>query len=178
MRASVLLAVVAAVLLAACGGTSDSITYTSPDASFTFKYPRDFIAGFKAPTREIKDRPPKFTTNVGMDESNLMVVSEYGIKRPYESYKPDEFTPFVDATVRAIARASSLKVTGSDREKLGPIDAYAYTLTAPDGGGEKMILGFKGLKQYFLRCTWAPGGGADRIQPACDEARKSFKLVS
>jgi len=58
MRASVLLAVVAAVLLAACGGTSDSITYTSPDASFTFKYPRDFIAGFKAPTREIKDRDP------------------------------------------------------------------------------------------------------------------------
>ena len=99
MRASVLLAVAAAVVLAACGSTSDSITYTSPDASFTFKYPRDFIAGFKAPTREIKDRPPKFTTNVGMDESNLMVVSEYAIKRPYESYKPDEFTPFVDSTV-------------------------------------------------------------------------------
>jgi hypothetical protein len=178
MRASVLLVAVTALLLVACGGQSDSITYTSPDASFTFKYPRDFIAGFKAPTREIKDRPPKFSTNVGMDDSNLLVLSEYAIKRPYESYKPDEFTPFVDATVRAIARASNLKVTDSDREKLGPIDAYAYTLTGADGSGSKMVLGFKGKTQYFLRCNWAPGGGADRIEPACDQARKSFKLVS
>lgn len=178
MRASVLLVAVLGLLMAACGGPSDSITYTSPDASFTFKYPRDFIAGFKAPTREIKDRPPKFSTNVGMDESNLLVVSEYLIKRPYESYKPDEFQPFVDATVRAIARASSLKVAKSEREKLGPIDAYAYTLQGADGSGSKMILGFKGRTQYFLRCNWAPGGGAERIQPACDQARKSFKLVS
>jgi hypothetical protein len=178
MRASVLLVPLFALLFAACGGQSETITYTSPDAGFTFKYPRDFIAGFKAPTREIKDRPPKFSTNVGMDDSNLLVVSEYAIKRPYESYKPDEFTPFVDATVRAIARASSLKVTKSDREKLGPIDAYAYTLSGADGSGSKMILGFKGTTQYFLRCNWAPGGGADRIEPACDQARKSFKLVS
>ena len=178
MRASVLLVAVTALLLVACGGQSDSITYTSPDASFTFKYPRDFIAGFKAPTREIKDRPPKFSTNVGMDDSNLLVLSEYTIKRPYESYKPDEFTPFVDATVRAIARASNLKVTDSDREKLGPIDAYAYTLTGADGSGSKMVLGFKGKTQYFLRCNWAPVGAAARIEPACDQARKSFKLVS
>jgi hypothetical protein len=178
MRASVLLVAVTALLLVACGGQSNTITYSSPDAAFTFKYPRDFIAGFKAPAREIKDRPPKFTTNVGMDDSNLLVVSEYEIKRPYESYKPNEFTPFVDATVRAIARASNLKVTGSDREKLGPLDAYAYTLTGADGSGSRMILGFKGRSQYFLRCNWAPGGGADRIQPACDQARKSFKLVS
>jgi hypothetical protein len=178
MRASILFACLAALVLAACGGPSNSITYTSPEAGFTFKYPRDFIAGFKAPAREIKDRPPKFSTNVGMDESNLLVVSEYTIRRPYESYKPDEFTPFVDATVRAIARASNLKVTGSDREKLGPIDAYAYSLSGADGSGSRMILGFKGRTQYFLRCNWAPGGGADRIQPACDEARKSFKLVS
>jgi hypothetical protein len=178
MRASVLVASLAALLLAACGGQSESITYTSPDATFTFRYPRDFIAGFKAPAREIKDRPPKFSTNVGMDESNLLVVSEYTIKRPYESYKPGEFQPFVDATVRAIARASNLKVATSEREKLGPIDAYAYTLTSADGSGAKMVLGFKGRTQYFLRCNWAPGGGADRIEPACDEARKSFKLVS
>jgi len=178
MRASVLLVAVAALLLAACGGQSSSVTYTSPDASFTFKYPRDFIAGFKAPSREIKGRPPKFSTNVGMDESNLMVVSEYTIKRPYESYQPGAFQPFVDATVRAIARASNLKVAKADREKLGPIDAYAYTLTGANGDGAKMILGFKDRSQYFLRCTWAAGGGSSRIQPACDEARKCFKLVS
>ncbi len=80
--------------------------------------------GSTAASREIKDRPPKFSTTVGMDESNLLVMSEYNIKRPYESYKPDEFTPFVDATVRAIARASDLKITDSSREKMGPLDAY------------------------------------------------------
>jgi hypothetical protein len=178
MRLRALLVAVVAVVLAACGGTSKSIKYTSPDASFTFSYPRDFIAGFKAASREIKDRPPKFSTTVGMDETNLLVVSEYAIKRPYESYKPDEFTPFVEATVRAIARASDLKITHSAREKLGPIEAYSYDLTGTDGSGSKMILGFKGRVQYFLRCNWAAGEGADRIPPACDGARKSFKLVS
>ena len=108
-----------------------------------------------------------------MDESNLLVVSEYPIKRPYESYKPDEFTPFVDATVRAIARASDLKVTNSDREKLGPLDAYSYELEGPDGNGSKMILGFKGKVQYFLRCNWLAGDGADRIPPACDRRARA-----
>ena len=80
--------------------------------------------------------------------------------------------------MRAIARASDLKITKSDREKLGPLDAYSYDLDGPDGNGSKMILGFKGKVQYFLRCNWQPGDGADRIPPACDGARKSFKLVS
>jgi hypothetical protein len=178
MRVRALLAVLAGIVLTACGGPSDSIKYTSPDASFTFSYPRDFIAGFTAASREIKDRPPKFSTTVGMDESNLLVMSEYNIKRPYESYKPDEFTPFVDATVRAIARASDLKITDSSREKMGPLDAYSYALEGPDGSGSTMTLGFKGRVQYFLRCNWAAGEGADRIPPACDQARKTFQIVS
>ena len=178
MRLRALLVAVVALLLAACGGPSKEITYTSPDASFTFSYPRDFIAGFEAASREIKDRPPKFSTTVGMDETNLLVVSEYSIKRPYESYKPDEFTPFIDATVRAIARASNLAITKWAREKLGPLDAYSYDLKGDDGSGSKMILGFRGRVQYFLRCNWAPGDGTDRIPPACDGARKSFKIVS
>ena len=178
MRDRALLVVLAGLVLAACGGPSGSITYTSPDASFTFAYPRDFIAGFKASSREIKDRPPRFSTTVGMDEANLLVLSEYAIKRPYESYKPDEFTPFVDATVRAIARASDLKIKGSEREKLGSIDAYSYDLSGADGAGSKMTLGFKGKVQYFLRCNWAAGEGSNRIPPACDQARKSFKIVS
>ncbi len=178
MRVRALLVVLAGLVLAACGGTSDSITYTNPDASFTFSYPRDFIAGFAASSREIKDRPPKFSTTVGMDEANLLVMSEYAIKRPYESYKADEFTPFVDATVRAIARASDLKITDSKREKLGPLEAYSYDLEGADGNGSKMTLGFKGRVQYFLRCNWAAGEGADRIPPACDQARESFKIVS
>ena len=178
MRVRALLVLLVGLVLTACGGPSDSITYTSPDASFTFSYPRDFIAGFKAASREIKDRPPKFSTTVGMDESNLLVMSEYNIKRPYESYKPDEFTPFVDATVRAIARASDLKITDSSREKMGPLDAYKYELEGADGNGSTMTLGFKGKVQYFLRCNWAAGEGADRIPPACDQARKTFKIVS
>jgi len=55
MRASVLLVAVTALLLVACGGQSDSITYTSPDASFTFKYPRDFIAGYEMPLTLLDD---------------------------------------------------------------------------------------------------------------------------
>lgn len=178
MRVRALLVLIVGLVLTACGGPSDSITYTSPEASFTFSYPRDFIAGFTAASREIKDRPPKFSTTVGMDESNLLVMSEYNIKRPYESYKADEFTPFVDATVRAIARASDLKITDSSREKMGSLDAYRYELEGPDGNGSTMTLAFKGKVQYFLRCNWVAGEGADRIPPACDQARKTFKIVS
>ena len=87
--------------------------------------------------------------------------------------------PFVDATVRAIARASSLKVANSDREKLGPIDAYAYTL---DGRRRQRLeddprLQGQGAVLPALQLG-SPAAVPTAIQPACDQARKSFKLVS
>ncbi len=164
--------------LAGCGGgPSDAITFKNADAGFTFTYPRDFISGFTAVSREIDGREPRFSTNVGIDEINVVVVSRYTIKRPYESYKADEFQPFVDAAVRALAQAADLRVTKKGRVDLGGLEAYTYDLEGEEGAGGRMILGFKGRDQWFVRCNWDAEGQA-RLPRACDDVRDSFDLAT
>ena len=162
------------VVGAGCGGDSNTLTFDEPNAGFTFSYPKGFAGGFTAVGREIEGRPPAFTGNVGLDEVNVLVVSTYMLKRPID---PTTDRPFIDGTVRGIARATQMTIGKSAAEKLGDLAAFAYDLDATDGSTHsRLILGFKDRTEYFLRCNW-DADGANKIPDACREAQRSFKLT-
>jgi hypothetical protein len=174
-RAAVTLLVAAAALANGCGGSSSTATFSDPGATFTFQFPKSFGRDFAAVKREVQGRPPKFSTNVGVNEGNVIVVSEYGIRRAYESYAPADFQGSVDTLMRTIARAENAQITSMGRGKLGPLDAYVYQLSGADGTKSKVMLGFKDKTEYYVDCS-AHQDQAATISKACDQVSSTFKL--
>jgi hypothetical protein len=176
-RLAVTCLVAGALVAAGCGGSSNTATFSDPGATFTFQFPSSFGRDFAAVKREVQGRPPKFSTNVGVNEANVIVVSEYGIRRAYESYKPADFQGSVDTLMRTIARAEGSQITSSGRGKLGPLDAYTYELSGPAGAKSKVLIGFKDKTEYYVDCTAHPEQAAT-IDKACDQVASTFKLTS
>jgi hypothetical protein len=177
MRFGALALALACLLLAACGSDSKTTTFSQQGAGFTFDYPKDFSQGFANVGPEFRGRPPAFKTTAGLDSTNVLVVSRYVLKRAYETYGgPDRFQPFVDTAARTIARADGARITKSGRGKLGTLDAFTYDLALEGEHAERLVFGFQGTQQYFLRCSWDATGEA-RIPSACDGAQKSFAVV-
>jgi hypothetical protein len=174
-RAAVIALVAGAAFATGCGGSSNTATFSDPGATFTFQFPSSFGRDFAAVKREVQGRPPKFSTNVGVNEANVIVASEYAIRRAYESYSPADFQGSVDTLMRTIARAEDAQVTGKGRGKLGPLDAYTYQLTSADGAKSKVLLGFKGKTEYYVDCTAHPDQAAT-IAKACDQVTSTFKI--
>ena len=119
----------------------------------------------QAASREIKDRPPKFSTAVGIGRVEPARHVRVQHQAPVRVVRAGRVHAVRRCHRSAIARASDLKITDSSREKMGPLDAYSYELQGPDGSGSQMTLGFKGKVQYFLRCNWVRRRGR-RPHPA------------
>ena len=179
MRSRALVAaVVACLTLGSCGEGSKTTTFSDAGAGFTFRYPSDFSRGFANVGAEFRGRAPAFRAAVGLDSTNVLVVSRYAIKRAYESYGGyQRFQPYVDTAVRTIARADKARITGSSRGKLGDLDAYVFDLDLGDGRSERLVFGFRGTNQYFLRCN-RNAAQADRIKAACADAQSTFAPTS
>ena len=178
MRRTVLLVTCVALLVTACGGGSRTTTYSDPNAPVTFAYPSDFTNGFADTGSEFAGRPPTFRTAVGVNSSNVVVISTYTIKKAYESYGGvTAFQPIVDSAARAIARAAKTQVTKIGHEKLGPLDGYTYDLDPGDGSGdgERLIFAFRGTTEYFERCTWF-AAQAEAVKKACQQVQATLKL--
>jgi hypothetical protein len=175
-RAVVLLAV--AVLAGGCGGGGGpkTLTYSERAAPFSFTYPKAFISVFSgAGGREIRGRPPFAKVTLGTDDTNVLVVSAYHLKKAAESYPPDLFALDVNRAAAAIARGSGQKITRSSRGKLGPLPGYVYELATADGGlRTRFVLAFRGRIEYFLRCQW-DAAGARTVPGACNAAQTSFR---
>jgi hypothetical protein len=177
MRLGVTCALVMLLAAGCGGGGSNTAQFHDAAANFTFSYPKSLIQGFTTVTREIAGRAPVYTTNVGTDQTNVVVVSEYPLRRPYEAYTPAAFQPFVDSVVRGIARAVGQRVTAVSSVMLGPLHGYGYELVTPDGSlHTRMVLGFKGRREWFLRCQWNTHGEAV-IPAACEQVRTTFALT-
>ena len=173
-RSAAILAVLAAVT-AACGGSSSTATFSDPGATFTFSYPKDFARDFVGVKREVEGRAPEFSTNVGVNEANVVIASEYGIKRPFESYQPAAFQSLVDSLVRTITRADGARIGSIGHGKLGSLPAYTYDIEGPGDTRSHVVIGFRGRKEYFVKCTWKPAQEAT-IKSACDQVTTSFAV--
>lgn len=166
--------ILACLALAACGGNDTERTFDAADAPVTFTYPSAYVRVFTAAERQIKGRPPTFSVAYGLDDTNVVVVSTYRLKRSADDYTPERFREFVDTAVRAIARASDQKVAKRERGRLADLDAYTYDLDGQDVDA-RLILSFKGVDQYFVRCQWDDDHGDD-VRAACATVERSLRV--
>jgi hypothetical protein len=167
--------IVLGAVLAACGGSSATTTFSDPGASFTFSYPSALGRDFVGAKREVQGRPPSFSTNVGVNPTNVVIVSQYAIRKAAESYDPATLQSSVDLLVRTIARADGATVSGSGKGKLGELPAYTYDVAGPDETTSRILIAFKGKTEYYVKCTWKPAQEA-AIKPACDQVASSFAV--
>ena len=173
MRSTWITAVLVVIaVLAGCGGSSDA-RFAADGAPVEFRYPKT-LTELPNSGRQIKGRDPVFTTTVGIDDANAIVVATYAIKRAAESYEPAVFEEFVGAAVRAIARAGNQRIAKSDRGKLAGLDAFIYELQG-DGPATTHVLAFKGRTQYFVRCQ-TDVGHEQEIADACTRVRETLKI--
>ena len=173
-----LLAVLATGLAAAsCGGSdADALAvYDQEGAPFRFSYPPAFTTQAENTGPEVKGRAPVHKVAVGRDETNVVVVAAYRLKKPVEQFKPSDFAAVLDRAAATLAGARKVRVARRGTGKLGDLDSTIYELTPTASGLEqRLVYAFRGTTQYFVRCQWDAAGRA-ALEPGCDEVQRTFR---
>lgn len=174
LRALIPLALVSALVLAACGG-SDADRFEEQGAPFSFAYPPDLQKVFADTGREVKGQDPVYRVALGTDETNVVVAATYDVGRDTAKIKPAKLAVAVERAARSLARAMDAEVPKRSDGTLGDLPAAIFEFEAPKRGlTTRVYYAFQGKTQYFLRCQWDESG-ADAIPAACDEVAETFQ---
>lgn len=164
----------AALVLAACGGSENGVKFGEAGAPFTFTYPADLQKVFADTGREIKGLDPAYRVAVGTDETNVVVAATYDLPQDTSKVKPDKLAIAVERAARALVRAQGGSPPTKSETTLGDLPATQFEFSAKRRGlTTRLIYAFEGKTQYFVRCQWNEDG-AETIPAACDEVRESF----
>ncbi len=172
-------ALLLALAVAGCGGDdADAVaveTYDQAGAPFRFSYPVELTKQAENTGREVKGRSPVHKVAVGRDQTNVVVVAVYRLKKPVDRFKPSDFQAVLDRAARSLAAAQKVKVERRGTGKLGDLPSTVYDLTASDQGvRQRLVYAFRGTSQFFVRCQWDPAG-EDVVRRACAEVERSLE---
>ena len=131
---------------------------------------------------------PTFSTAVGVDAANYVVVATYKISADVQSdgsaigtggsrLTADRFDESVDRAAERIAAAQKLKAKGPVQPgKAGDLIARIYTYTRPGGSSARYAFAFRGHTEYSIACFWDPAH-ATQLSAACDQVMTSLQRV-
>ena len=154
-------------------------------APVNFSYPSDLVT--RQPPRGGLLKPT-FSTAVGLDAANYVVVATYKISADVQSdgsaigtggsrLTADRFDESVDRAADRIAAAQKLKAKGPAQPgKAGDLIARIYTYTRPDGSSARYAFAFRGHTEYSIACFWDPAH-ATQLSAACDQVMTSLQRV-
>jgi hypothetical protein len=163
-----------AVLVSACGGSSDpeQARFEESGAPFAFDYPNAFSKVF-TPQKQIVGRNPTFQVLYGTDDLNWVLAATYDTKKAVDLADPTDQSR-VDLAAKSLGKATGWAVGDRQSVKLGPLPAFAYALEKIDEGREgRLVYAFNGPTQYFLRCEWDVDGQAV-IPGGCDQVQRTL----
>jgi hypothetical protein len=170
------------------GGSSSTPSggqFQTASAPVTFSYPGELVA--RQPPRGGLLKPT-FSTAVGADGANYVVVATYRISADVQSdgsaigtggsrLTADRFDESVDRAAERIASAQKLKATGPVQPgKAGDLIARVYTYTRPGGSSARYAFAFRGHTEYSIACFWDPAH-AQQLSAACDQVMASLRRV-
>jgi hypothetical protein len=132
---------------------------------------------------------PTFSTAVGVDGANYVVVATYKISADVQSdgsaigtggsrLTADRFDESVDRAAERIAAAQKLTANGPAQPgKAGDLIARIYSYTRPGGSSARYAFSFRGHTEYSIACFWDPAH-AKQLSAACDQVMTSLQRVS
>ncbi|MDP9257906.1 MAG: hypothetical protein M3Q31_15325, partial [Actinomycetota bacterium] len=182
------LAAVGAYFLLSAGssGKPSGGEFQAAGAPVNFSYPSGLVT--RQPPRGGL-LTPTFSTAVGVDGVNYVVVATYRISADVQSdgsaigtggsrLTADRFDESVDRAADRIAAAQKLKANGPAQPgKAGDLIARIYSYTRPGGSSARYAFAFRGHTEYSIACFWDPAH-AKQLSAACDQVMASLQRVS
>ena len=167
------------------GGSSKPAAgqFQGAGAPVSFTYPNGLVLR-KPPTGGLLK--PTFSTAVGVDAANYVVVATYHISASVKvdgsatgtggsRLTADRFDQSVDRAAERIAAAQKLKAKGQAQPgKAGDLIARVYDYTRPDGSSARYAFAFLGHTEYSIACFWNPAH-AKVLSAACDQVMTSLQ---
>jgi hypothetical protein len=182
-----LAAVGAYFLLSGGGGSKPSGgEFQAAGAPVSFSYPSELVT--RRPPRGGLLKPT-FSTAVGVDGANYVVVATYRISADVQSdgsaigtggsrLTADRFDESVDRAADRIATAQQLKANGQAQPgKAGDLIARIYSYTRPGGSSARYAFAFRGHTEYSIACFWDPAH-AQQLSAACDQVMTSLQRAA
>jgi hypothetical protein len=152
-------------------------------APVSFTYPSKLVARQPPSGGLLK---PTFSTAVGVDAANYVVVATYRISADVQAdgsaigtggsrLTADRFDQSVDRAAERIAAAQQLKAKSlAQPGKAGDLIARIYDYTRPDGSSARYAFAFRGHTEYSIACFWDPAH-AQALSAACTQVMTSLQ---
>jgi hypothetical protein len=167
------------------GGSSAPKTgqFQRAGAPVSFTYPNGLVLR-KPPSGGLLK--PTFSTAVGVDSANYVVVATYRISANVQAdgsaigssgsrLTADRFDQSVDRAAERIASAQKLKAKGLAKPgKADDMIARVYDYTRPGGSSARYAFAFRGHTEYSIACFWDPAH-ATALSAACDQVMTSLQ---
>jgi hypothetical protein len=184
----VALAAIGVYFLLSAGGDSKPATgeFQRAGAPVSFSYPSDLVP--RQPPRGGLLKPT-FSTAVGVDAANYVVVATYHISADVQAdgsaigsggsrLTADRFDQSVDRAAERIAQAQKLTAKGpAEAGKAGDLVARIYDYTRPNGSSARYAFAFRGHIEYSIACFWDPAHAAP-LRAACDQVMSSLQRIT
>ena len=187
LAAAAVVAALAAVgvyfLLGSGSDTPSGGQFQAAGAPVSFSYPSDLVAR-KPPSGGLLE--PTFSTAVGVDAANYVVVATYKISADVQPdgsaigsggsrLTADRFDQSVDRAAERIAAAQKLQAKGlAQPGKAGDLIARIYDYTRPGGSSARYAFAFRGHTEYSIACFWDPAH-AEAMSAACTQVMTTLQ---
>jgi hypothetical protein len=157
--------------------------FQAAGAPVSFSYPSD-LAVRKPPSGGLLK--PTFSTAVGVDAANYVVVATYKISADVQPdgsaigsggsrLTADRFDQSVDRAAERIAAAQKLQAKGlAQPGKAGDLIARIYDYTRPGGSSARYAFAFRGHTEYSIACFWDPAH-AQALSAACTQVMTTLQ---
>jgi hypothetical protein len=157
--------------------------FQAAGAPVSFSYPSDLVVR-KPPSGGLLK--PTFSTAVGVDAANYVVVATYKISADVQPdgsaigsggsrLTADRFDQSVDRAAERIAAAQKLRAKGlAQPGKAGDLIARIYDYTRPGGSSARYAFAFRGHTEYSIACFWDPAH-AQALSAACTQVMTTLQ---
>jgi hypothetical protein len=165
------------------GGKPEGGVFQRDGTPVSFDYPSDLVARQPPQGGLLK---PTFSTAVGVDAGNYVVVATYRISANVQAdgsaigtggtrLTADRFDQSVDRAAERIAAAQKLTAKGPVQPgKAGDLIARVYDYTRPNGSSARYVFAFRGHTEYSIACFWDPAHST-ALEPACAQVMQTLR---
>jgi len=167
IRALLLMAVLAALALVACGGEEDT-RFEAKGFGITFDYPEGFDESDDVTINEQQGSEAKESRAVGLDEDNGIIVQRYSLQEKITKDNLDLAKAEFDALVAGLSPDAAKGVT-TEVAGLPALRYDAVPVGSVEKGQSKLIVVFDGATEYLINCQSTPEKRSE-INEACDQA--------